>query len=453
MGEGKAAYMAEHFDLIIRGGTCLTPSGRTETDIGVRDGRIAAIGQLGAAEAGTVLEAKGLHVLPGVIDSQVHFREPGNEHKEDLESGTRAAVLGGVTAIFEMPNTNPSTTTGKSLEDKIDRATGRAWCDFAFFVGAAKENVNRLAGLEQLPGCCGIKIFMGSSTGSLLVREKGLLREVLQRGRRRIAVHAEDEDRLQERFDLARDGKKPYCHPIWRDEQTAILATEKILGLVRETRRRIHLLHVTTRQEMALLAEHKDLVTVEVTPQHLTLAAPDAYSRLGSLAQMNPPIRDEKHREGLWQALADGVVDVIGSDHAPHTLEEKAQPYPESPSGMPGVQTLVPVMLNHVKDGRLTLERFVDLTSVGPARIYNIARKGRIALGYDGDFTLVDLKAKKTITNDMIASKCGWTPFDGMKVTGWPTATVIRGNIVMRDGEVRGAQIGRSVSFQDTGGG
>ena len=453
MGEGKAAYMAEHFDLIIRGGTCLTPSGRTETDIGVRDGRIAAIGQLGAAEAGTVLEAKGLHVLPGVIDSQVHFREPGNEHKEDLESGTRAAILGGVTAIFEMPNTNPSTTTGKSLEDKIDRATGRAWCDFAFFVGAAKENVNRLAGLEQLPGCCGIKIFMGSSTGSLLVREKGLLREVLQRGRRRIAVHAEDEDRLQERFDLARDGAKPYCHPLWRDEQTAILATEKILGLVRETRRRIHLLHVTTRQEMALLAEHKDLVTVEVTPQHLTLAAPDAYSRLGSLAQMNPPIRDEKHREGLWQALADGVVDVIGSDHAPHTLEEKAQPYPESPSGMPGVQTLVPVMLNHVKEGRLTLERFVDLTSVGPARIYNIARKGRIALGYDGDFTLVDLKAKKTITNDMIASKCGWTPFDGMKVTGWPTATVIRGNIVMRDDEVQGAQIGRSVHFQDTGGG
>ncbi|MEN8197906.1 MAG: dihydroorotase, partial [Pseudomonadota bacterium] len=420
---------------------------------GVQDGRVAAIGHLGAADADQMLEAKGQHVLPGVIDSQVHFREPGNEHKEDLESGTRAAVLGGVTAIFEMPNTNPSTTTGKALEDKIDRATGRAWCDFAFFVGAAKENINRLAGLEQLPCCCGIKIFMGSSTGNLLVRDKRLLREVLKRGRRRIAVHAEDEDRLEQRFEFARDGKQPYCHPLWRDEQTAILATQKILELVRETGRRIHLLHVTTRQEMALLAEHKDLVTVEVTPQHLTLAAPDAYDRLGSLAQMNPPIRDEKHRDGLWQALADGVVDVIGSDHAPHTLEEKGRPYPESPSGMPGVQTLVPLMLDHVNEGRLTLERFVDLTSAGPARIYNVARKGRIALGYDGDFTVVDLKAKKTITSSMMASKCGWTPFDGMKVTGWPTATVIRGNIVMRDGEAQGTQIGQPVRFHDTGGG
>jgi dihydroorotase len=445
--------MTEHFDLVIRGGICLTPSGRVEADIGVRGGLVAAIGRLGSVDADQVLEAKGLHVLPGVIDSQVHFREPGNEHKEDLESGARAAVLGGVTAVFEMPNTNPSTTTGKALEDKIDRATGRAWCDFAFFVGAAKENANRLAGLEQLPGCCGIKIFMGSSTGSLLVRDKRLLREVLKRGRRRIAIHAEDEDRLEERFDFARDGKKPYCHPLWRDEQTAILATKRILELVRETRRRIHLLHVTTWQEMEMLAEHKDLVTVEVTPQHLTLSAPDAYARLGTLAQMNPPIRDERHRDGLWQALADGVVDVIGSDHAPHTLEEKGKTYPESPSGMPGVQTLVPVMLNHVNDGQLTLERFVDLTSAGPARIYNVARKGRIALGYDGDFTLVDLKAKKTITNAMMASKCGWTPFDGMKVTGWPTVTVVRGNIVMRDGEVQGDPIGRPVRFHDTGGG
>lgn len=445
--------MGEQFDLVVRGGICLTPSGRIGTDIGVRDGRIAAIGDLAGADANQVLEARGLHVLSGVIDTQVHFREPGNEHKEDLECGTRAAVLGGVTAVFEMPNTDPSTTTGKALQDKIDRATGRAWCDFAFFVGAAKENVTRLAGLEHLPGCCGIKIFMGSSTGTLLVREKSLLREVLRRGRRRIAIHAEDEDRLQERFEFARDGKMPYCHPIWRDEQTAILATKKIIGLARETGRRIHVLHVTTHQEMPILAEHKDLVTVEVTPQHLTLAAPDAYDRLGTLAQMNPPIRDEQHRDGLWRALDAGVVDVIGSDHAPHTLEEKSKTYPDTPSGMPGVQTLAPVMLNHVNEGRLTLERFVDLTSAGPARIYNMVRKGRIAVGYDGDFTIVDLKAKRIIENRNMATKSGWTPFDGMKVNGWPVATVIRGNIVMRDDEVQGGQIGQTVRFHDTGGG
>ncbi len=446
--------MAERYDLIIRGGTCLTPAGRVGADVGVSDGRIAAIGDLAQASGETVFEAKGLHVLPGVIDSQVHFREPGNEHKEDLESGTRAAILGGVTAVFEMPNTSPPTIAAADLSDKIRRADGRAWCDFAFFVGAAKENVNRLAGLEQLAGCCGIKVFMGSSTGSLLVEGKGLLRDVMTRGRRRIAIHAEDEERLKARFDLARDGGKPYCHPVWRDEETALLATQRALELSRETGRRIHILHVTTAQEIALLARHKDLVTVEVTPQHLTLAAPEAYDRLGTLAQMNPPIRDEEHRDGLWRGVAAGIVDVIGSDHAPHTLEEKAKPYPDSPSGMPGVQTLVPVMLNHVHEGRLTLERFVDLVCAGPARIYNVARKGRIVVGYDGDFTIVDLKAKRTIANDWIASKCGWTPFDGMKVTGWPMATVIRGHIVMRDDEpMPDSQIGRPIQFSDTGSG
>lgn len=443
--------MTEHFELIIRDGTCLTPAGRVGADIGVSDGRIAAIGDLSRASAETVLEAKGLHVLPGVIDSQVHFREPGGEHKEDLESGTRAAVLGGVTAVFEMPNTDPPTVSTADLTDKLRRADGRAWCDIAFFVGAAEENISRLAGLEQLPGCCGIKVFMGSSTGSLLVAKKGLLRDVMARGRRRIAIHAEDEERLKARFDYARDGGKPYCHPVWRDEETAFVATQRALELAGETRRRIHILHVTTAREMEILARHKDLATVEVTPQHLTLAAPDAYTRLGTLAQMNPPIRDEKQCAGLWQAVASGVVDVIGSDHAPHTLEEKAKPYPDSPSGMPGVQTLVPVMLNHVNEGRLTLERFVDLTAAGPARIYSVARKGRIAVGYDGDFTIVDLKAKRTITADWIASKCGWTPFDGMKVTGWPAATIVRGQIVMREDETRGDATGRTVAFLDTG--
>lgn len=443
--------MSKRFDLVIRGGTCLTPAGQVRADIGVAGGRVTAIGALGAATAETVFEAKGLHVLPGVIDTQVHFREPGGEHKEDLESGTRAAVLGGVTAVFEMPNTSPPTVTAKDISDKIDRATGRAWCDFAFFVGAAESNVNRLAGLEALAGCCGIKVFMGSSTGSLLVSSKSLLREVMSHGRRRIAIHAEDEARLKERFELAQDGGKPYCHPVWRDEETALIATRRALELSAETKRRIHILHVTTAEEMALLAQHKGLATVEVTPQHLTLAAPDAYDRLGTLAQMNPPIREERHREGLWQALADGVVDVIGSDHAPHTLEEKETPYPGSPSGMPGVQTLVPVMLNFVAQGRLTLERFVDLTSAGPARIYNIARKGRIAVGYDGDFTIVDLKASRKISNDWIASKCGWTPFDGKRVFGWPKATVIRGNIVMRDDETVGKQTGQPAQFIDTG--
>jgi len=442
--------MSQSYDLIVRGGTLMTPSGRVEADLAIRDGRIAGIGNHAGGGGAEVVDAAGLHVLPGVIDTQVHFREPGLEHKEDLESGTRAAALGGVTAVFEMPNTKPSTLTDEDLAGKLERARGRAWTDHAFFIGAAAENVDRLATLERLPGCCGVKIFMGSSTGSLLVEDDETLLRVLQAGRRRTAVHAEDEERLRERFALVRGGADVDQHPVWRDEVVALRATTRLLGLARQAGRPVHVLHVTTGAEMDLLAGNKDLATVEVTPQHLTLAAPDCYQRLGTLAQMNPPIRGEGERESLWRAVAGGVVDVVGSDHAPHAREEKAGDYPATPSGMPGVQTLLPLLLDHVNAGRLSLERLVDLTSAGAQRIYGLAGKGRIALGYDGDLTLVDLKARREIAGDWLASKCGWSPFEGMQVTGWPMATVIRGRVVMRDGELIGPPAGRPVRFVDT---
>ncbi|MEE8535573.1 MAG: dihydroorotase, partial [Kiloniellales bacterium] len=380
----------------------------------------------------------------------VHFREPGHEHKEDLESGTRAAALGGVTAVFEMPNTKPSTLTAEDLADKLERAHGRAWTDHAFFIGATAENLDELARLERLPGCCGVKIFMGSSTGSLLVDDDETLLQVLRAGRRRTAVHAEDEERLRERLALVRGGASVDQHPVWRDQEVVFKATTRLMGLARRAGRPVHVLHVTTGAEMALLAQNRDLATVEVTPQHLTLAAPDCYERLGTLAQMNPPIRGEGERDALWRALAGGVVDVVGSDHAPHTREEKAGDYPATPSGMPGVQTLLPLLLDHLNAGRLSLERLVDLTSAGAQRIYGLAGKGRIALGYDGDLTLVDLTARREITGDWLAAKCGWSPFEGTTVTGWPMATVIRGRIVMRDGELIGPPAGRPVRFVDT---
>ncbi len=444
--------MAERFDLLVRGGVCLTPMGRVEADIGVRDGRIAAIGALAgdAAGAADTVEAGGLHVLPGVIDTQVHFREPGHEHKEDIESGTRAAVLGGVSAVFEMPNTDPSTDSAERHDDKLRRAKGRAWCDIAFFVGATVDNADQLAALERRPGCCGVKMFMGSSTGNLLVAEDDGIRRVLAGGRRRVAVHAEDEARLIERRALVGADSTAHMHPVWRDEDTALIAVRRLIALARETGRRVHVLHVTSAGEMAFLAGHKDIATVETTPQHLTLAAPDCYDRLGNYARMNPPIREASHREAIWRAVREGVVDVIGSDHAPHARQEKEQPYADSPSGMPGVQTLLPLLLDHVAAGRLTLERLADLVCAGPARIYNIAGKGRIAVGYDADLTLVDLDARRTITNDWIASKCGWTPFDGMEVTGWPLATIVRGAVVMREDEVLGAPIGTQVRFTET---
>ena len=438
------------FDLIIRGGTVMTPGGPAQLDVGVRGGKVVALGALAKDKAAEVYDATHLTVLPGCIDEQVHFREPGPVHKEDLESGTRGAVLGGITAVFEMPNTDPATTTAEAIADKVKRATGRAWTDFAFYVGASPENADELGVLERLPGCCGIKMFMGSSTGTLLVADDENVARVLKSGSRRVTVHSEDDMRLQERAAMVAGGAHVSMHPEWRDVETAVRSTQRLLSLARAAGRRVHVLHVTTAEEMELLAEHKDIATVEVLPQHLTLAAPECYEKLGTYAQMNPPIREARHREALWAALNGGVVDCIGSDHAPHTREEKERPYPRSPSGLTGVQTTVPVMLNHVAEGRLTLERFVDLMSAGPARIFGIAGKGRVALGYDADFTVVDLKAKRTITNDWIASRAGWTAFDGMNVTGWPKATIIRGHIVMRDDELVAKQIGTPVRFQET---
>ncbi|MGF7151073.1 dihydroorotase [Sphingomonas zeicaulis] len=435
------------YDLILRNGTVWTPGGPAEVSVGVRDGRIAAIGVDG--DAGETIDCTGLTVLPGVIDSQVHFREPGLEHKEDLESGSRAAVLGGVTAVFEMPNTKPNTDSAEALNHKLDRAYDRMWCDHAFYVGATSANAPMLAELERLPGTAGVKIFMGASTGDLLVSEDSELARVLASGRRRVAIHAEDEARMQERAGERITGD-PSSHPVWRDDESAMLATRRILTLARAARRRIHILHVTTPAELEVIANHKDVATCEVTPQHLTLAGEDAYPRLGTYAQMNPPIRSGAHRDGLWHWLNQGVPDVLGSDHAPHTLEEKAQAYPASPSGMPGVQTLLPLMLDHVAKGRTTLQRVIELTSAGPQRVFNIAGKGRIAAGYDADFTIVDLKAQWTVEESWLASRCGWSPFTDMVLTGKPMGTIIRGRRVMWDGQLANAASGRPVRFAET---
>ncbi|VBB69863.1 Dihydroorotase [invertebrate metagenome] len=437
------------FDLLIKGGTVWLPEGAREVDVAVLEGRIAAVQTPGSLSAATVLEAHGLHVLPGVIDTQVHFREPGMEYKENLFTGSQAAVLGGVTAVCEMPNTRPTTSSAETLTDKLARARGRMACDYAFFLGATAENVNHLDMWEQMAGCAGVKVFMGSSTGTLLVEDDTTLTRVLSTGYRRIAVHCEDETRLRERRVLVKDGGAPALHYLWRDSETALIATKRILHLAKYIQRRVHILHVSTSEEISILRRYRDIATVEVTPQHLTFAAPMCYESLGTLAQINPPIRAPHHREALWRAVNEGVVDCLGSDHAPHTLEEKAQSYPSSPSGMPGVQTLVPVMLTHVAVGRLSLSRFVELTSAGPARLYAMAGKGYIAIGFDADFTVVDLKLHRTIDSGWLASRCGWSPFEGMKATGWPIATVIRGHIAMREGCVSAIPSGMPLRFQD----
>ena len=437
-----------HYDAIFKNGTVVNQDGIHPADIGIRDGRIAALGSFSAATADAVTDCRGLHILPGVIDTQVHFREPGLEHKEDLASGSLSAVMGGVTGVFEMPNTNPLTVTRETFEDKIRRATGRMHCNFAFFIGGTHENAAELPVLERLPGCAGVKVFMGSSTGSLLVPDDEGVGAILKVISRRASFHSEDEYRLEERKPL-RAPNDPTSHPVWRDPEAAMRSTRRLVTLAHKYGKRIHVLHISTAEEIAFLADHKDVATVEVTPHHLTLDE-TAYTRLGTLAQMNPPVRDQAHRAGIWAGVRNGVVDVLGSDHAPHTLEEKQKPYPNSPSGMTGVQTLVPIMLDHVNAGTLSLERFVDLSSHGPSRIFNIARKGRIAVGYDADLTIVDLKRRETITNNWVASKAGWTPYDGVTVTGWPVGTVINGRTVMWQGELVTPAIGQPVKFLET---
>jgi dihydroorotase len=444
------------YDLVLQGGTCLLPdaSGNKLTeqlaDVAILNGRIEKIASSITDPAAKVLKLNGLHVFPGVIDSQVHFREPGLTHKEDLETGTRGAILGGVTTIFEMPNTNPATTTKEAFEDKLNRAKGRAHANYAFFVGGAHDNVDKIAELELQPHCSGIKIFMGSSTGTLLVEDDDTLEKILRQGHRRVIFHSEDEMRLRERKHIAVEKADPHFHHVWRDVETAVNSTKRLLKLARKTGRRIHVLHVSTGDEMEILKDAKDIATVEVLPQHLTLYAPDCYDRLGTYAQQNPPIREKHHMERIWKAVVDGTVDVIGSDHAPHTKEEKERPYPASPSGVPGVQTLVPILLNHVHEGRLGLTRFVEMVTMNPRRVFGIVNKGLLKEGFDADITIVDLKKKKTIDNSWIASRAGWTPFHGMHVTGWMTHTIVGGNIVMENDEVLMPPQGQAVNFVET---
>ena len=419
-------------------------------DIGIKDGHIEEIGSIPQKEGKKAWFLKHIHVLPGLIDSQVHFREPGMEYKEDIAHGSLSAVKGGITAFFEMPNTEPPTMTEEALLKKVEIAKQNSWSDFAFYMGSGKSNASFLPKLRTTEGCCGVKIFMGKSTGNLLVKEKKLLEEIIsQGGRGMTAIHSEDEERLQERKHLA--NKEPlsvHNHLLWRDTETALRSTQLACELAAKHKKHIHILHISTKEEMEWIKNYRKFVSTEVTPQHLTLHAPECYDSLGALAQMNPPIREKSHQEALWKALQSGLVDMIGSDHAPHTLEEKNQKYPNSPSGMPGTQTLLPLMLDHVHNQRLDLKTLVKLLSSNPARLFQLKKQGLIKQGYKAHFTLVDLKAQKTIESSWLASKCGWSPFVGKKVTGWPVGTILYGDYVVRDDEVCGNKpIGQAIEF------
>lgn len=442
-----------HYDLLMKQAEILTYNEASQemtseiVNIGVLQGKIATLAASPADTADEVFNLSNLHVFPGLIDSQVHFRDPGLTHKEDIHTGTSAAVLGGITSIFEMPNTVPSTTTEEAYQQKMKTAEMSAACNYGFFIGASAENTSKLAELERLPSCPGIKIFLGSSFGSLLIDSDTIFNEILKNGKRRVIIHSEDEKRLLERKHIAVEGAHPRFHPIWRDEESALISTRKSIQLAKKYNRPVHILHVSSSEEMAFLKQNKDIATVEILPQFLTLSSPECYERFGTFAQQNPPIRDKRHLEHLWNAVNDGTVDVIGSDHAPHTAEEKAKPYPSSPSGMPGVQTLVPLMLTHVHEGRLSLKHLIKLLTENPRRIFGAKNKGRIQVGYDADFTIVDLKKQTTIKKSWLASKSNWSPFVDMQVTGWPVMTILNGHVAMKDDQIISENLGRPVIF------
>ena len=427
------------FDLILKNGTVFTPEATEITDIAVKNGKIVDFGSFDNAEE--IIDCTNLFVFPGLIDTQCHFREPGGEHKETLETGTLSAALGGVTGIFEMPNTNPLTITPEAMEFKLKKAHETSYVDFAFYFGGTAEYAEHLSEWENIDGVCGIKIFMGASNGDLLSATDEEIDAIVANGKRVIAVHAEDESIMNEnKVTILGDSNDVAMHYKWRSEESCLNATKRIVTIAKKYSRKVHILHITTAQEMAFLKANKDIASAEVLANHLTLHAPDCYDMFGTLAQQNPPIREKHHQDALWAAVADGTVDIVASDHAPHTLDEKSGTYPNTPSGTPGVQTLIPIMLNHVHEGRLSYERLVDLMAYGPYRIHKIKNKCLIRKGFNADFTVIDPKAEHIISNAEQASKSGWTPYDGKKVVGFPTMTIIGGKTIMRDGEI----IGRS---------
>ena len=433
-------------DLIIKNGTCYIDDNLEKLDLGIQNGKISHIGNLKEEKSKNTIDVTNKIVLPGLMDTQVHFREPGSVDAEDLHSGSRAAIVGGITSVFEMPNTNPPTTNFEEFQKKINIGK-RMYCNHAFYFGATAENYQLLEKLKDLDGCCGIKLFAGSSTGNLLVDKEDDIEKVFKHASKVVAVHSEDEEILKLRKKLIENGNVK-THPVWRNEEVAISSTRKIVKIAKRLNKKAHILHVTTKEEVDFLSQNKGNITFEITPQHLTIYAPDCYDNLGSYAQMNPPIRDKSHYDRLWYAVRNNYNDTIGSDHAPHLKINKEKPYPNSPSGMPGVQTILPVMLNHMNNGKINLNQIVNFLCKNPVKIFGIKNKGYIKKNFDADFTIVDLKKEIEIKNENIESKCGWSPFNGYKFTGVPIYTIIGGDKKMQDGKIIGEPTGKPLSFK-----
>jgi dihydroorotase len=428
---------------LIRNATVVLPNAIENVSVLLEGQTIVAVDAGSAATADEVIDARGLHLLPGIIDDQVHFRDPGLTHKEDLATASRACAKGGVTSFLEMPNTQPSTTTVQALDDKLKLAAEKSRVNYGFYIGATPDNLDALKNARRTPG---IKIFIGSSTGSLLVDDQRVLERIFAETTLPICAHCEDESTVRANAARLGGGRSLEDHSLIRDHQAAIVATRRVVRLAERHKHRFHVLHVSTAEEVEFLRTTSDLISAEACPHHLFFTVDD-YPRLGSRIQMNPSIKTKADVQALWQGLHEGVLEVIATDHAPHTLEEKAQPYPKSPSGLPAVENSLALMLNEVAHGRCLLNEVVSWMSEAPARIWNLQNKGAIREGFDADLVLVDLNKSQTILDQEQLTKCGWSPWHGTTLTGWPVRTWVMGQTVFQDGKVNDSVRGREILY------
>jgi dihydroorotase len=417
--------------------------GIEEVEVLVEDGVIAEVGPALARSAARTIDATGMLLGPGLVDAHVHMRDPGATHKECFASGSMACAAGGVTTFFDMPNTHPPTTTAQRVRDKLSLAAAGSHVDFGVFIGATPHNLDEL---RKSTGHCGIKLFLGASTGDLLVDKQEALELLFGQTDPSwvIAVHCEDEDRMRALQKAHQHRTDASVHSVVRDDRVGLLATERALDLAARHKHRTHIAHVSSALEATALSLRSKVVTAEVAPHHLLLDVSD-YERLGGLAKMNPSLKTAADRHALWQALHSGAIDAIATDHAPHTLEEKTRPNIwDVPSGVPCVENSLGLLLDAAHRGSCSVAEVFTYMSEAPARLFGLASKGRIATGADADLVLVDPRCEHLIDNASQWTRCGWSPWHGAVLRGWPVLTMVRGAVVFEQGKIVGEPRGRN---------
>jgi dihydroorotase len=423
---------------IIKNATIINEGKISFGDTFIENGRIEKIGGIIDVH-GQEIDGSGLHIMPGIIDDQVHFREPGLTHKADIYSESRAAVAGGVTSFMEMPNTKPAAITKELLEEKYEIAKKNSWANYSFFMGTTNDNYEEIYKIN-FEEVCGLKIFMGSSTGNMLVDNEKVLDNIFKNVDTLIATHCEDEETVLSRNKFYSESVNPLTpayHPIIRNEEACYKSSSLAIELAKKHNTRLHILHISTAEECDLFRNYIPLVdkriTSEVCVHHLYFTADD-YATLGNQIKCNPAIKDKRHAPKLLEALLDDRLDIIATDHAPHTWDEKSQPYSQAPSGLPLVQHSLNVMLDFYQQGKISLERIIEKMCHAPAQCFNIKDRGYIREGYHADLVLVDMDKLLTIDKSNIYYKCGWSPLEGRKFNGSVIKTFVNGHIVYDNG-------------------